>query len=85
MKLICFPFGIKYDVETPSVDIIETLSLPLNSLPNSIFPSFSAIMALSFGFLASNNSATLGNPPVISFVFEVSFGSLANTSPAKTS
>ncbi len=41
-------------------------------------PSFSAIIALSLGLLASNNSATLGSPPVISFVFEVSFGSLAN-------
>ena len=40
------------------------------------------MIALSLGFLASNNSATLGNPPVISFVLEVSFGSLANTSPA---
>mgnify|MGYP001461651630 CR=1 FL=1 len=34
-------------------------------------------------FLASNNSATLGKPPVISFVFEVSLGNLAITSPAK--
>ena len=41
-------------------------------------------MALSFGLLASNNSATLGRPPVISFVFEVSLGNLAKTSPAET-
>ena len=40
------------------------------------------MIALSFGLLASNNSATLGKPPVISFVFDVSFGSLAKTSPA---
>jgi hypothetical protein len=42
------------------------------------------MIALSFAFLASNNSATLGRPPVISFVLVVSFGSLAITSPAKT-
>ena len=40
------------------------------------------MIALSLAFLASNNSATRGNPPVISFVFEVSFGNLAITSPA---
>ena len=40
------------------------------------------MIALSFGLLASNSSATLGKPPVISFVLEVSFGNLANTSPA---
>ena len=39
-------------------------------------------MALSFGLLASNSSATLGRPPVISFVFEVYLGNLAKTSPA---
>tara|TARA_B100001027_G_scaffold133100_1_gene92166 strand:+ start:289 stop:459 length:171 start_codon:yes stop_codon:yes gene_type:complete len=42
------------------------------------------MIALSLAFLASNNSATLGNPPVISFVFVVSLGSLAITSPAET-
>ena len=46
-------------------------------------PSFSAIIALSLGLLASNNSATLGKPPVISLVFEVSLGNLAKTSPAE--
>jgi len=35
------------------------------------------MIALSLAFLASNNSATLGRPPVISFVLVVSFGSLA--------
>jgi len=58
--------------------------LPLTSFPKITCPSFSAIIALSFAFLASNNSATLGSPPVISFVFVVSFGSLAITSPAET-
>ena len=39
-------------------------------------PEVSAIMAWSFGFLASNNSATLGRPPVISFVLDAAFGVL---------
>ena len=41
------------------------------------------MIALSFGLLASKSSATRGKPPVISFVLEVSFGSLAKTSPAE--
>ena len=64
-------------------DSIVTLCLPLTSLPKITLPSFSAIIALSFAFLASNNSATLGRPPVISLVFVVSLGSLAITSPAE--
>ena len=43
------------------------------------------MIALSFGLLASNNSATLGRPPVISLVLELSLGSLAIISPAKIS
>ena len=39
-------------------------------------------MAWSLGRLASNNSATLGKPPVISLVFAPSLGILAITSPA---
>ena len=42
------------------------------------------MIAPSFGFLASNNSATRGKPPVISFVLDVAFGNLARTSPALT-
>ena len=61
---------------------IEIFCFPLTSFPNCIVPSFSAIIALSFGLLASNNSATLGSPPVISLVLEVSLGNLAKTSPA---
>ena len=64
-------------------ETIEIFCLPLTSFPNSITPSFSAMIALSFGLLASNSSATLGKPPVISFVFEVSLGNLAKTSPAE--
>ena len=41
------------------------------------------MIALSLAFLASKSSATLGRPPVISFVFVVSLGSLAITSPAE--
>jgi len=81
LKLTCFPFGIKYEDSIPAFDLIVILSFPLTSFPNSILPSFSAMIAPSLGFLASNNSATLGNPPVISFVLEVAFGNLANTSP----
>ena len=40
------------------------------------------MIALSLAFLASKSSATLGRPPVISLVLEVSLGSLAITSPA---
>ena len=65
------------------METIEIFCLPLTSFPNSITPSFSAIMALSFGLLASNSSATRGNPPVISLVLEVSLGNLAKTSPAE--
>ena len=67
---------------SPLEETIDIFCFPLTSFPNSITPSFSAIIALSFGLLASKSSATLGNPPVISFVFDVSFGSLAITSPA---
>ena len=39
-------------------------------------------MALSFALRASKSSATLGKPPVISFVLDVSLGKRAITSPA---
>ena len=42
------------------------------------------MIAGSFGFLASNNSATLGRPPVMSLVLEDSLGILAKTWPAYT-
>ena len=50
-----------------------------------MMPDISDIIAWSFGFLASNNSATLGKPPVISLVLDAAFGVLAKTSPACTS
>ena len=57
---MCFPFGIKYDEVSPLLDSIVTLCFPLTSFSNKTLPSFSAIIALSFAFLASNSSATLG-------------------------
>lgn len=47
-----------------------------------MIPEYLASMAASFGFLASNKSATRGRPPVISLVFDDSNGILAITSPA---
>ena len=61
--------------------VIITFCFPLISFPKDISPEISEIIAWSLGFLASNNSATRGNPPVISFVFEAAFGVLAKTSP----
>ena len=75
---------VKYEDVVSSLLTMETFCLPLNSFPNCIVPSFSAIIALSLGFLASNNSATRGNPPVISLVLDEPFGNRAKTSPAET-
>ena len=51
-------------------------------IPKEIIPDSSDKTAASLGFLASNRSATLGNPPVISLVFEATNGILVMTSPA---
>ena len=72
----------KYEEDAPSLCTIDTFCFPLSSFPNLIVPSFSAIIALSFGLRASNKFATLGKPPVISLVLEDSNGILAITSPA---
>ncbi len=61
-----------------------TFLFPLVSLPKETAPSISLIIANSLGFLASNNSATLGRPPVISLVLVVSLGILTIISPAST-
>ena len=61
------------------------LLLLLISFPNSIVPEISANTAGFFGFLDSKISATLGNPPVMSLVFEDALGILAIISPALTS
>ena len=62
--------------------VITSLTLPLVSLPKDMTPVSSERTAASFGFLASNKSATLGKPPVISFVLDATSGILAITSPA---
>jgi len=61
---------------------MTSLTLPFVSLPKLVMPEYLARIAASFGFLASNKSATLGRPPVISLVFDDSSGILAITSPA---
>ena len=66
----------------PSSSVITSLTFPFVSLPKLVMPLYFARIAASFGFLASNKSATLGNPPVISLVLEDSNGILAITSPA---
>ena len=60
------------------------LLFPLNSEPNSIVPEMSAICAAFVGFLASNNSATRGRPPVISFVLVVSLCTFERGEPTST-
>ena len=65
--------------------MIIILLLLLISFPNSIVPDISARTAGFFGFLDSKISATLGSPPVISFVLDEALGILAITSPAVTS
>src|SRR5229473_2958118 len=81
---ICLPLGIGYSRGSPTSGVTTTLRLPLVSLPNETWPSISEMTANSFGLRASNNSATRGRPPVISFVFVVSRGILAITSPGYT-
>ena len=61
---------------------MTSLTFPLVSLPKETIPDSSARTAASFGVLASNKSATLGSPPVISLVLDPSSGILAITSPA---
>ena len=82
--VICLPLGIRYSSISPFSDKISNLLFPLKSLPNWTFPSTSEINACSLGLLASNNSATLGKPPVISLSLN-SKGIRAIKSPAKTS
>ena len=49
--------------------------------PKETTPSISLTIAGLDGFLASNNSVTLGNPPVISPVFADFLGILTNIFP----
>jgi uncharacterized integral membrane protein len=55
---------------------------PLCNPPNLTVPSTSLKKAVSLATLASNSSAALGRPPVISLVFFSSLGNFAKISPA---
>ena len=68
----------------PITSVIKILCLFLNGLPKEIIPSNEAKTAIFFGLLASNNSETLGRPPVISFDFCVAFGVLPIISATST-
>jgi hypothetical protein len=50
--------------------ITRTLRMPLVDPPSSTMPSMWLMTAGSFGWRASNSSATRGRPPVMSLVFE---------------
>ena len=63
-------FGMRVSLDSPSAPVIINLLLPLVSFPKLIVPEDSARIACSFGTLASNKSATLGKPPVMSLVFD---------------
>src|SRR5437016_356722 len=77
-------FGISSSYFSPSSEVMIRRRLPLVSLPKLTVPDFSARIAWSFGFRASNRSATRGKPPVMSRVLEDSCGMRAMTSPTET-
>ena len=81
--LTCLPFGMRYSLDS-LLPLTTTTLMPLCAPLNSTMPSISVTIACSFGRLASNSSATLGRPPVISFVFVVSRGIFARISPGAT-
>ena len=83
--VISLSLGIKLSLVVPSSDVIINLCFPFVSLPKETVPVISARRPASLGDRASNNSATLGRPPVISLVLEASCGILAKTSPTATS
>ena len=88
---MCLPFPIRYSFarsgrSLPSTSgVMTTLRLPFVSFPKATTPSISEMTACSLGLRASKSSATRGRPPVMSFVFVVSRGIFASTSPASTS
>ena len=69
----------------PSSSVMINLSLPLVGLPHDTIPDSWAKIACSLGFLASNRSATLGRPPVMSFVLVDACDILAITPPTSMS
>ena len=64
---------------------IVSFFIPRTAFSILTIPSISAIIAGSFGFLASKSSATRGRPTVISLVFCASRGIFAIISPGYTS
>ena len=60
-------------------------TLDFVGLPKLTTPTVSARIALSLALRASNKSATLGKPPVMSLVFETALGILASIEPASIS
>ena len=66
--VICLVLGIRVAKSFPSSSVIISLSFPFVGFPQETIPVACANIAASLGFLASNKSATLGNPPVISLV-----------------
>ena len=65
---ICLVLGIRVAKTFSFSSVITSLSLPFVGFPQETIPEAPASTADYLGFLASNKSATLGNPPVISFV-----------------
>src|SRR5574341_313910 len=83
--ITCLSFGIRYSCATLSRSVITRRCLPLVSLPKETVPVTSASTPASLGERASKSSATRGSPPVMSRVFEISWGIRASTSPTPTS
>ena len=81
---ICFDKLTKYFLTSPPLDSTITSRLPLLILPKEIIPSISDTTAGLEGLRASNNSVTLGRPPVISAVPPATLGILTKISPPVT-
>ena len=77
--------GTKYLRTTPSFASTMISLLPRLIAPKVVTPSISQTTAGLLGFLASNNSVTLGRPPVISFSLLNTLGIFTNTCPLLTS
>ncbi len=77
-------FGTSTSLDSPSASVITRRCLPLVSLPKLTVPLTSASSDASLGLRASNSSATRGRPPVMSRVFEDSWGRRAMASPIPT-
>src|SRR6266851_5721804 len=84
--LTCTPRGSAYSRGSApgSSGTMMIFRCPLTMPPCLTIPSISEITAVSRGLRASNSSTTRGRPPVMSFVFVVSRGIFASTSPADT-